>query len=317
MCLTIDSPPLIHSCTALSILEMPRTVLITGCSDGGLGAALALAFHTHGDHVFATARNPNKMANLTTMGITTIQLDVLSDDSVRTAVEEVSRRTNGHLDILVNNAGTGYSTPLMDASLSEVSKLFELNTLSYLRVAQHFLPLLRKSENGALLVNNTSLASVMPVALQGAYSMSKAATGSMSEVLRQELQPFNIRVIDLKTGTVKSNFFANSTSSGSSEGGNIHLPPDSLYLPGKEQVEKFMRTDIDIPYMPAEKWAEAVVKDLSKKHPPHHIWRGGNAFQVWMATFLPVGMMDGTLKKMTGLDTVERYYRGLTGQRTK
>ncbi|KAJ9615650.1 NADPH-dependent 1-acyl dihydroxyacetone phosphate reductase [Cladophialophora chaetospira] len=256
------------------------------------------------------------MASLKTIGIETLQMDVLSDESVKAAVAEVSRRTDGRLDVLLNNAGTGYSTPLMDASLPEIAKLFELNTLSCLRVTQHFLPLLRKAKDGALLVNNTSVASVMPVPLQGPYSMSKAATGFMSEVLRLELQPFNIKVVDLKTGTVKSNFFANTTSSGSSEGGSIHLPPDSLYAPGKEQVEKFMRAD-GVPSIPADQWAEAVVKDLSKKNPPYHVWRGGNALQVWLATLLPVGLSDGMIKKMSGLDIVERYYRGLTGPKTK
>jgi short-subunit dehydrogenase len=295
---------------------MPRTVLITGCSDGGLGAALAIAFHKHGDHVFATARNPNKMASLESMGIETLQLDVLSEESIKTAVEQVSR-TNNSLDILVNNAGQGYSTPLLDASISEISKLFELNTLSPLRVTQLFFPLLRNAPNGGMVVTNTSCASVMPVPLQGPYSATKAALASLSEVLRQELQPFGIKVIDLKTGTVTSNFFANATSSGSAEGGKIHLPEDSLYAVGREKVEKFMRTEIDIKSMPADQWAEAVVKDVSKRNPPIHVWRGGNAFQVWFATLLPVGLTDGMLKKVTGLDIVESYYRRLRGQKTK
>jgi CheY-like chemotaxis protein len=88
-------------------------------------------------------------------------------------------------------------------------------------------------------------------------------------------------------------------------------------VPGKEQVEKFMRTDIDIPAMQADQWAEAVVKDLSRKNPSLHVWRGGNAFQVWLATLMPVGMMDGMMRKMTGLELVERYYRGLREQKTK
>ena len=296
---------------------MARTILITGCSDGGLGAALAVAFHKHGDRFIATARNPRKMASLQAMGIETLQLDVLSEDSIKAAVETTSKLTGNSLDVLVNNAGMGYSTPLMEASISEIAKLFDINTLSYLRVTQLFLPLLRNAKDSALLVNNTSCASAMPVPLLGPYSATKAALASMSEVLRQELLPFNIKVVDLKTGTVKSNFFANATSSGSAEGGSIHLPPDSLYAPGREQVEKFMLTDIDVPHVPADQWAEAVVKDLSKRKPPLHVWRGGNAFQVWLATLLPVGMTDGMLKKMTGLDIVERYYKNLRSQKMK
>ncbi|KAH0831497.1 NADPH-dependent 1-acyldihydroxyacetone phosphate reductase [Fonsecaea pedrosoi] len=296
---------------------MPRNVLITGCSDGGLGAALAVAFHKNGDRVIATARNTAKMASLEAMGIDTLQLDVLSEDSIKAAVQATSKMTDNSLDVLVNNAGQGYSTPLMDASIPALSQLFELNTISVVRVTQLFFPLLRNARDGALLVNNTSCASVMPVPLQGPYSGTKAALASFSGVLRQELQPFNIKVVDLKTGMVKSNFFANASSSGDSAEGILRLPEDSLYLPGREKIEKFMRSDIDVPQMPADEWAAKVVQDLSKKSPPVHVWRGGNAFQMWLSSFLPVGMLDSTLKKMTGLDIVENSCRGSRAEKTK
>lgn len=95
---------------------MARTVLITGCSDGGLGAGLAIQFHKRGDRVFATARNPAKMASLTALGIETFKLDVLSDESIKACVEEVSALTGGKLNMLVNNAGAGYSMPVVRSS---------------------------------------------------------------------------------------------------------------------------------------------------------------------------------------------------------
>lgn len=282
---------------------MPRTVLITGCSDGGLGSALAIAFHKHGDRVIATARNPAKMASLKTMGIETLQLDVVSEDSLHAAVQATSELTGNSLDILINHAGAGYSTPIIEASISEISKLIDLNALSYLRTSQLFFPLLRNAQQGALIVNNTSVASISAVPLQGPYSASKAAAASISEVMRIELQPFNIRVIDLKTATVQTNFFANSTAAA----GNARLSDDSLYLAGRKQIEAFMRTDIDgLSKMPADQWARQVVNDLSKSNPPAQIWRGANASSVWIASLLPVGWLDGMLKKMSGLDLVER-----------
>jgi 1-acylglycerone phosphate reductase len=293
---------------------MPRTVLITGCSDGGLGAALAMAFHKHGDRVIATARNPKKMSSLTALGIETLRLDVTSDESVKAAVEETSKLLGGSLDILLNNAGTGYSTPFLDAAIPEVAKLFDLNVLGCLRVSQAFFPLLRNAKNGALLVNNTSVASVIAVPFQGPYSMSKAAQGSMTEAMRLELQPFNIKVIDLKTATVRTNFFNNTTSSGSSEFGQIHLPENSLYAVARVPVEKFMRTENEkIEYMNADKWAELVVKDLSRKKVPWHIWHGGQAWGSWMGSLLPVGWADWLIKQMTGLDLVEKHYQPTWG----
>jgi 1-acylglycerone phosphate reductase len=85
----------------------PRSVLITGCSAGGIGDALAQSFNRYGLRVFATARDLSKVEHLKKMGIETIQLDVVDPASVEKAAESVLATTGGTLDILVNNAGGG------------------------------------------------------------------------------------------------------------------------------------------------------------------------------------------------------------------
>jgi 1-acylglycerone phosphate reductase len=72
-----------------------KTVLITGCSDGSLGAGLAIAFHNAGLKVYATARNPAKMKGLEAMGIEILTLDVLDDASIAKIASEITQ-----LDIL-------------------------------------------------------------------------------------------------------------------------------------------------------------------------------------------------------------------------
>lgn len=84
-----------------------QTVLITGCSAGGLGYGLSVAFHARGLRVLATARNPTKMEGLRHLGIETLTLDVLDTNSITNCVEQVRDLTGGKLDILVNNAGGG------------------------------------------------------------------------------------------------------------------------------------------------------------------------------------------------------------------
>ena len=81
-----------------------QTALITGCSDGGLGAALALELHSAGYRVFATARDVAKMKALP-KDIERSALDVTSRESIDACSKEVSRRTDGTLNVLVNNAG--------------------------------------------------------------------------------------------------------------------------------------------------------------------------------------------------------------------
>jgi NAD(P)-dependent dehydrogenase (short-subunit alcohol dehydrogenase family) len=87
-----------------------KTVLITGCSEGGIGSALAYAFHRHGCHVFATARDLQKVQNLKKAGIEVLELDVLDEGSCRSAAEWVREATGGTLNVLVNNSEVGKFT---------------------------------------------------------------------------------------------------------------------------------------------------------------------------------------------------------------
>ncbi|KAF8848337.1 NAD(P)-binding protein [Acephala macrosclerotiorum] len=142
-------------------MRISEYLLITGCSDGGLGAALAVALHETGLH--------------------TMTLDVLSDSSIAASVKLSS------LDILINNAGAGYTMPVSDISIPEAKKLFDLNVWSYLA-------------SKGMIANQTSVASVTTLPFSGAYSAPKAAMAMFSATQRLELAPFGITVPELKTG---------------------------------------------------------------------------------------------------------------------
>jgi 1-acylglycerone phosphate reductase len=275
--------------------DSKQTVLITGCSDGGLGAALAVAFHNAGLQVYATARNASKMSHLASLGIKTLALDVLSSSSITTCVAEVPS-----LDILINNAGSSYSMPISDMSIIEAKKQFDINVWSHIAVTQAFLPHLLKSKG--MIVNQTSVVSTTAVPFQSAYNASKAAMAMFSDSQRLELEPFGITVVELKTGAVSSNLIKNQK-----ELTPVSLPRGSIYELAREVVEAAMRNDkLADAGMPASQWAGEVVGDLLKRKPPMTIWRGTRAGLGRIGAMFPHGMLDGQMKKMTGLDTVEK-----------
>lgn len=84
-----------------------KSVLITGCSEGGIGDALAKVFHSKGLRVFATARNLAKVQHLAAMGVEILPLDVVNSASIAAAVGGITKLTGGTLDFLVNNSGMG------------------------------------------------------------------------------------------------------------------------------------------------------------------------------------------------------------------
>lgn len=138
-------------------MTLKETVLITGCSDGGIGSALALVLQQRGLHVFATARDPSKMSYLKGLpNVTMLTLDVVKTDQINAAVELVTKETGGTLNYLVNNAGRNHFMPILDENLDVVRGLFEVNFYGPLAVTQAFVPLLIKAKGIAVYITSIS-----------------------------------------------------------------------------------------------------------------------------------------------------------------
>lgn len=275
-----------------------KTVLITGCSEGGMGAALAEEFHRSGYSVYATARDQSKMASLSALCIKTMTLDIQSQESIDNCAESIP-----HLDILVNNAGASYTMPIVDMSIPEAKKLFDCNVWGHLALTQAFMPRLLESKK-AMVVNHTSVGVHAALPFQAAYNASKAAMAMFSDILRLELQPFDIEVINLKTAGVKTNIVQNIKAR------QPQLPVSSSFAPAKEMVESALRSEwVGDRGITAEQWAKGVVADLQKSSVPPVIWRGESAWMARFASILPFGWIDGRYKEMTGLEKIEQKIR--------
>jgi NAD(P)-dependent dehydrogenase (short-subunit alcohol dehydrogenase family) len=136
-------------------MEVSKTVLITGCSSRGIGAAVALALANRNNHVFATARSISKIPeSLTSLqNVTVLSLDVTSESSVASAVKTVESHGRG-LDVLINNAAIGYTMPLLDIDLNHAHQVYETNVWGVLRVIQGFKDLLIKSHGKIVNVSS-------------------------------------------------------------------------------------------------------------------------------------------------------------------
>ncbi|KAI5462030.1 short chain dehydrogenase reductase [Mariannaea sp. PMI_226] len=182
--------------------SLRKSVLITGCSPGGIGCALAREFQSRNCHVIATARRPEALAELSAMGLTTVQLDVNDEDSINAAKLQVEEITGGKLDILVNNAGTRYVMPLTDADPERVRSVFETNVISVMTLTNEMMNLLLASEG--LIVNISSYSDRLGYPFKGVYAMSKAALTCYSRTLSIEMAHYNVGVLNVVTSFVSS-----------------------------------------------------------------------------------------------------------------
>jgi 1-acylglycerone phosphate reductase len=284
----------------------PRIVLVTGCSDGSLGSALALALDAYGGvRVLAAARDINSMSALTSAGIEVFSLDVTCPRSIASLVKDVSTATNSRLHMLINSVGRGHYEPFLHLDLDAAKALFDVNVWGYVGVTQAFLPLLLSSASGggkSTIVNNTSISSELRTPFHSAYSASKAAMAAFNDIQRIELAPLGINVVDLKTGSLSSNFAKNKSNT-------YELPADSPYQPIRDDVVRVISGEATEAYAEDRHvWARNVVGDLLKKAdaPPARIWRGGAAGTVQVSSkldgMLPAGVGDRSFEGLGGLE---------------
>src|ERR1700761_7136674 len=111
------------------------SVLITG-ANRGIGRAIATEFAGRGHRVVATARDPHTLADVA--AAERLALDVTDDASVTAAVAAA-----GDIDIVVANAGVIFYAAVEATPVSELQRLFTLNTVGAIRVAQAVLPQMR------------------------------------------------------------------------------------------------------------------------------------------------------------------------------
>ncbi|RYO90884.1 hypothetical protein DL766_009703 [Monosporascus sp. MC13-8B] len=243
------------------------TVLVTGCSQGGLGFALSQAFANAGCRVFATARDPTKAASLVGDNVCEIlPLDVTSKESIDACVSKVRHETGGKgLDILVNNAGIGLTVPLLDTSIDDAKRMFDVNVWGMLAVTQAFAPLLIEAKG--VVLNISSVAGAVCMAWQGAYNSSKTAMTFLSETLRMEMRPLGVRVVTAMVGEVETEFYNHDTFS---------LPPDSHYKSIEAIIRKQSTGEMQVNNEKAWVTARNLVNDVLSGR-SGQVWRGGVA----------------------------------------
>jgi NAD(P)-dependent dehydrogenase (short-subunit alcohol dehydrogenase family) len=167
-----------------------KTVLVTG-ANRGLGRALVdEALRRGAKRVYAAARQPMVVPD---ERVTPVILDVTDRAQIQEAVDGIES-----LDILINNAGVSVPDDLSDRSAFE--QHLAVNLYGTLDVTQAFLPALTRSRGA--VVNVVSLGAVAAVPVLPAYSVSKAASLSLTQSLRALLAGRGVSVYAVMPGPI-------------------------------------------------------------------------------------------------------------------
>jgi NAD(P)-dependent dehydrogenase (short-subunit alcohol dehydrogenase family) len=174
----------------MSLAIMNKTVLVTG-ANRGLGRALVdEALRRGARRVYAASRRPTVVPD---QRVTPLILDVTDRAQIQEAADGVES-----LDILINNAGVSVADDLSDRAAFE--QHLAVNLYGTLDVTRAFLPSLTRS--GGAVVNIVSLGAVAAVPVLPAYSVSKAASLSLTQSLRALLAGRGVSVYAVMPGPI-------------------------------------------------------------------------------------------------------------------
>jgi NAD(P)-dependent dehydrogenase (short-subunit alcohol dehydrogenase family) len=179
--------------------------LVTGASSG-IGRAAAAALVAAGFEVVGTSRNRSGVAPLD--GVIFLDLDVTSDQSVRSVVRRVLDQF-GRLDVLVNNAGTGAAGAAEESSVAQDQRVFDINFFGLVRMTKAFLPHMRADRRGRI-INISSVLGLVPAPYMASYAATKHAIEGYSESVDHEVREYGIRVLLVEPAYTRTGFDANA-----------------------------------------------------------------------------------------------------------
>ncbi|KAG6546238.1 hypothetical protein Mapa_012277 [Marchantia paleacea] len=272
-------------------------VLITGCTDGGIGSSLAMVFAAAGCHVVATARSLSSMTRLKIYpGIQTMELDVTNLDSVKRVVQNVEQE-HGGIDILVNNAGVPCVAPVAELPLATFETTFRTNVYGPLALIQAVVPGMASKGKGKI-VNVGSITSYAYGPWVGGYSASKAAVEALTDALRMELKPFGLHVMLVLPGAIRSNIGKKSediTTSSVIEGLKLYKSwkPTLYKRGGLSQVSHCTNT---------QEFAQKTVEKILSKRPPYHYVYGRFTTLMTILHYLPLRLSDKLFQTLFDLN---------------
>ncbi|WP_225859134.1 oxidoreductase [Streptomyces albicerus] len=200
--------------------------LVTGASSG-IGKETALALVAAGFDVAGTGRDTSRVTPLG--GVAFIDLDVASDHSVTTAVQQVIERF-GRIDVLVNNAGIGSIGAAEETSLAQAQGVFDTNVFGVMRMVNEVLPHMRAQGRGRI-INLSSVLGFLPQPYMAVYAASKHAVEGYSESLDHEVREHGVRAIIVEPAYTRTGFEANSAKPDM---------PLEVYANGRQTVDRVM-----------------------------------------------------------------------------
>jgi NAD(P)-dependent dehydrogenase (short-subunit alcohol dehydrogenase family) len=276
-----------------------KNVFLTGATSG-IGRAAADHLRRAGFAVWGTTRSRERAA-AGPPDEPLIVMDLEDHSSINAAWDEALQRA-GHFDLVIQNAGSGIFGPIEEITRHEATRQWQIlveGPLHVLRLAAAHL----RARGAGTIIGISSLAAEMPLPFAGHYSAGKAAFSALLGSLAMELQPFGVRVVDLRPGDIRTAF---------NDAVPLAKSEASSYAPWSVQAWResvSLMNDAPLPDLVARD----IVRIARSRRPPA-VARSGTFWQAGVAPlgvrFLPRAWMLALTRGYYGLTKIDRARSG-------
>ena len=182
-----------------------KNIIVTGTSRG-IGLELALQFANAGHHVLALSRKTPQIL-IENNNVTCLSLDLSKAEDL-TQVEQFLASSMKKIDAIVHNAGALLLKPFEETSAEEFENIYKVNVFGVANLTRICLPFLTKGSHVVTISSMGGIQGSMKFAGLSAYSSSKGAVITLSELLAEEYKDKGISFNALALGAVQTEMLA-------------------------------------------------------------------------------------------------------------
>ncbi len=179
-----------------------KNIIITGTSRG-IGFQLAQKFANEGHNVLALSRNIKPLSEINHKNISVLSVDLsLEQDYIK--VNDFIKNNWKKVDILINNAGKLINKPFEKLTLNDFEEVYKVNVFAVASLTKLVIPFMEKNSHIVTISSMGGIQGSMKFAGLSAYSSSKGAVITLSELLAEEYKEQKISFNVLALGAVQT-----------------------------------------------------------------------------------------------------------------
>lgn len=189
-----------------NVIQVKKNIVITGTSRG-IGFELVKILATQGHQILALSRHENPVSSLKLPNVTAISCDLGEASHLKKAQDYVKQNWDT-VDVLINNAGLFLKQDFSATKMSEVRKVYEVNVFGVFDLTHRLLPYMNENSHVVTISSMGGVQSSVKFPGLAAYSSSKAAVITFTELLAEEFKENGPSFNVLALGAVQTEMLA-------------------------------------------------------------------------------------------------------------